>query len=98
MERSLRRPLDDRVVGGVCGALGRYFAIDSTIVRLGWALLIILGGAGLPLYLLAWWVIPDEQDQRSGVALVLVLLFLVLPFVCCLCTWPISLLTGGFNG
>jgi phage shock protein PspC (stress-responsive transcriptional regulator) len=96
MERSLRRPLDDRIIGGVCGGVGRYFDVDPTVVRLLWVLFAILAGAGVPLYLLAWWVIPDDQGQRSGVALALVLLFLVVPFVCCLCTWPGMLLTGTF--
>lgn len=50
----------DRKIAGVCGGLAEYFGIDSTIVRLFWILLILLGGSGILLYLIAWLVIPRK--------------------------------------
>jgi phage shock protein C len=96
--RSLRRTLDDRMVGGVCGGLGRYFEVDSSLVRVFWVLFILLVGAGLPAYLLAWWVIPDETGQRSSLALALVLLVFVLPVLCFCCTSPFWVFGPLFGG
>ncbi len=97
MNQRLRRPVDDRVIGGVCGAFARYFGIDSTLLRLVWVLFTVFAGIGLPIYLVAWWVIPDEDGRHSAVALTLVLLFLVMPAICGLCVAPCYLLTAVFG-
>lgn len=57
----LRRSRDDRVIGGVCGGLGRYFGIDPVILRIAFVLLLLAGGAGLLLYVIAWIAIPEER-------------------------------------
>jgi phage shock protein C len=54
-----------RLVAGVCVGLADYFGIDPTLVRLAFALLTVLGGLGVLLYLCAWIVIPDETDGTS---------------------------------
>ncbi len=58
--RLLRRSLDERILGGVAAGLARYFAVDVTHVRIALVALSILGGAGVPLYLAAWVLIPAE--------------------------------------
>ncbi len=98
MTQVLRRPTDDRVIGGVCGAFGRYFGIDSTLLRLLWVLFAIFAGVGLPVYLVAWWVIPDEEGRHSALALILVVLFLVMPAICGLCMVPFAVLSTLFGG
>jgi len=40
MKGKLYRSERDRMIGGVCGGLGEYFNIDSTIVRLIFALIV----------------------------------------------------------
>jgi phage shock protein C len=67
----LRRSRDDRVIGGVCGGLGRYFGIDPVILRIAFVLLLLAGGAGLLLYVIAWIAIPEEGPgdalaERAG--------------------------------
>lgn len=64
----LRRSRDDRVIGGVCGGLGRYFGIDPVILRIAFVLLLLAGGAGLLLYVIAWIAIPEERpgDALAG--------------------------------
>jgi len=57
----LRRSRDDRVIAGVCGGLGRYFGIDPVILRIAFVLLLLAGGAGLLLYVIAWIAIPEER-------------------------------------
>ena len=48
--RRLTRTPADRMLGGVCGGIGRYFGIDSTLVRIGFVGLALLGGTGLIVY------------------------------------------------
>jgi phage shock protein C len=59
--RQLRRPLDDRVVAGVCSGVGRYFGVDPVLIRVIFALLAaVTWGAMLLAYPLAWFLMPDE--------------------------------------
>ncbi len=60
-KRPLVRPRDGRIVAGVCAALGRYFNIDTTWVRLAWIILTILSfGIGVVVYVVAMLAIPEE--------------------------------------
>lgn len=63
MEKKLYRSDANKMICGVCGGIGEYFNIDATFVRLGWALLALLFGSGLLLYIVAAIVIP-RQDTR----------------------------------
>ena len=63
----LSRSISDRMIAGVCGGLGKYFNIDATIVRLVFLLFLFLGGGGFLLYIVLWFVMPDEQ--RVGTSL-----------------------------
>lgn len=47
---------------GVAGGLARYLNVDVSIVRIVWALLVIAGGAGILLYIVAAIVIPEEPS------------------------------------
>lgn len=60
MEKKLYRSRIDAKVAGVCGGIGEYFGIDPTIVRLVWAIFILLGGTGLLLYGVCMVIIPAE--------------------------------------
>ncbi|MFV0527999.1 MAG: PspC domain-containing protein [Lachnospiraceae bacterium] len=44
---------------GVCGGIAEYFDIDPTLVRLAWVVLCVLGGAGIPAYIIAAIIIPN---------------------------------------
>ena len=66
--KRLSRTREGRVVAGVCTGIAAYFGIDPTLVRLGFALLTIFGGAGVLLYLVAWIVIPEEGGDGSSIA------------------------------
>ncbi|MFA4989852.1 MAG: PspC domain-containing protein [Candidatus Omnitrophota bacterium] len=53
----------DRKIGGVCGGLGEYFKIDSTLFRILFILLTIISfGIGIVGYLVVWMVIPRKPD------------------------------------
>jgi len=49
-----------RVIAGVAGGFGRYFAIDPNVVRIVLVLLAFAGGIGILLYLAAWLIVPEE--------------------------------------
>jgi phage shock protein PspC (stress-responsive transcriptional regulator) len=61
----LRRATDGRLVAGVCAGLADYFDVDVVVVRVVAAALVLVGGAGLPLYLAAWLLVPDEDMDES---------------------------------
>lgn len=59
MVRKLYRSRENRIVAGVCAGLAQYFELDPTLVRLGMAALIVLGG-GFLFYIIAWLIVPQE--------------------------------------
>ena len=61
----LRRPVQDSVVAGVAAGLARYLGVDTTIVRLAFVVLTIVGGAGIPLYLAGLLLIPEDGSDQS---------------------------------
>jgi phage shock protein PspC (stress-responsive transcriptional regulator) len=63
--RPLRRRTTDRVIGGVAGGLGDYFNVDPLLFRIGFVGLIIFGGAGLVIYVIAWLLLPVEGHDTS---------------------------------
>jgi phage shock protein PspC (stress-responsive transcriptional regulator) len=59
----------DRKIAGVCGGLAEYLNVDSTVVRLMWAVLTIVPGAivfGVAAYLIAWLVVPERPATARG--------------------------------
>lgn len=58
--RKLSRSKTDRKLAGVCGGLAQYFNVDSTLIRVLFVLLAVLGGSGLVLYVAMWIIVPKE--------------------------------------
>lgn len=56
--KKLYRSSTDYKLAGVCGGIAEYFNIDSTLVRLGWILFSVMGGAGLLAYIIAAIIMP----------------------------------------
>ena len=65
MRNKLYRSSKDCMVGGVCGGIAEYFDVGSTLVRLLAVLVVLLGGAGVIAYIIAWIVIPKNPEQES---------------------------------
>jgi phage shock protein PspC (stress-responsive transcriptional regulator) len=61
--KRLRRSVDDRKLGGVAAGLATFFTLDVTHVRIALVVLAVLGGAGLPVYLAAWALIPEQGSD-----------------------------------
>ncbi len=58
--RRVRRSRQDRVIGGVCGGIGRYLEVDPVLLRIAAVALALSGGLGVLAYVVAWIVIPEE--------------------------------------
>ncbi|MCX4470049.1 PspC domain-containing protein [Micromonospora sp. NBC_01655] len=59
--KQLRRPATDRMVAGVASGLGRYFAVDPTLVRVVFAAATVLtGGLAALAYPIMWFLMPEE--------------------------------------
>jgi phage shock protein C len=63
--KRLRRSVDGRTLSGVAAGLAKFFALDVTHVRIALVVLSLLGGAGLPLYLAGWALIPEEGSDTA---------------------------------
>ncbi len=63
--KKLYRSRCDKIIAGVCGGLGKFFGIDSTWIRLGFILFLILGGSSIVLYLIMWLIVPQEPLSWS---------------------------------
>ncbi len=57
----LRRSQSDRVIGGVCGGLGRYTGTPSWVWRVLFCLSVACFGFGILLYCLLWLFMPLES-------------------------------------
>lgn len=62
----LRRSSSDRIFGGVCGGLGRYWNVDPVILRVVFGVSLLLGGLGLFAYLALWMLVPDEAAPPTA--------------------------------
>jgi phage shock protein C len=66
--KQLRRPLDDRIVAGVCSGIGRYLAVDPVLIRVGFVVLAALTwGAAVLAYPVAWFLMPEEPAPEQPV-------------------------------
>lgn len=58
----LRRSIDNRIIGGVCGGLAEYFGIDPIWIRLAFLISLIPGGVpGLLIYFVLWLIMPNQK-------------------------------------
>jgi phage shock protein PspC (stress-responsive transcriptional regulator) len=51
------------MLAGVAAGIARYLGVDVTVVRIVFAVLAVVGGAGVPLYLAGWLLIPEEGSS-----------------------------------
>ncbi|MGB6059180.1 MAG: PspC domain-containing protein [Microthrixaceae bacterium] len=61
--KTLRRSSKDRILTGVAGGLAERIGVPSLIVRAAFVLA-ALAGFGIPVYLIAWVLIPSDRGQR----------------------------------
>jgi phage shock protein C len=61
--KKLYRSRDERWLAGVCGGIGEYFDIDSTVIRVVFVLATFILGGGLWIYLILWIIMPLNPDE-----------------------------------
>jgi phage shock protein PspC (stress-responsive transcriptional regulator) len=69
--RKLYRNPDDKFISGVSGGLAAYLHLDVTLLRVLFALSILLGGFGIVAYIILWVITPEaktvtEKMQMNG--------------------------------
>jgi phage shock protein PspC (stress-responsive transcriptional regulator) len=65
---SLYRNANDKILGGVCSGLAAYFKIDTTIIRVLFAMLAVGSfGFGLLLYVVLWAILPERYLNATVV-------------------------------
>ncbi|MHB8682411.1 MAG: PspC domain-containing protein [Acidimicrobiales bacterium] len=64
-DERLARPWHGRMVAGVAAGVARYLDVDVTIVRIALVVLACLG-VGVPAYLAAWLLVPNEGEEESA--------------------------------
>jgi signal transduction histidine kinase len=55
----------DRVVAGVASGVAHAMKIDPLIVRVGFVVLAVAGGVGIPLYFGLWFLMPGPDGERA---------------------------------
>ncbi|MFA6588580.1 MAG: PspC domain-containing protein [Patescibacteria group bacterium] len=63
--RKLYRSRKNRMIGGVCGGLGEYFNIDPIIFRALFVLFTLADGAGILVYIVMMFIVPDENKVEG---------------------------------
>ena len=63
MKKALYKSTCNKMIDGVYGGIAEYFAIDPTLVRLGWILFCAMGGSGFVAYLIAAIIIPRRPED-----------------------------------
>jgi phage shock protein C len=67
MATHLYRSRDDRMLAGVAGGLAELWDADPSLIRILWALLVILtGGIALVVYIVMALVVPEEDDASAA--------------------------------
>ncbi|MDD6275531.1 MAG: PspC domain-containing protein [Clostridia bacterium] len=67
MKKKLYKSKTDKKISGVCGGIAEYFGIDSTIVRLIYALISLFssGFPGIIVYIILALVMPEQDDYTD---------------------------------
>ena len=63
--KRLLRLKKGRMVAGVCAGLAAYFKVDVNLVRLGFGVFTVFYGLGILIYLIAWAILPEEDEDNS---------------------------------
>lgn len=65
---ALRRDPANGYIAGLCAGFAARLGIDPLLIRIGFVLTLAAGGAGIPLYVIGWALIPAEGPERPVVS------------------------------
>ena len=63
--KRLYRDTDEGMLAGVSAGMAHYFNIDPVIIRVLWIVLVIAGGSGILIYIIAWIAIPEAKTTAQ---------------------------------
>lgn len=63
MNKQLQRSTQNKVIGGVCAGLARYFGVNPVLVRGGFLIALLAFGFGPLLYIILWVVMPASSTH-----------------------------------
>lgn len=76
------RSYEERILGGICGGLGRKTGLNVWFWRFFWIVSVPLtGGSSILLYILLWWTLPQPlptESQRGRIFIAIALAFLII--------------------
>jgi len=58
--KRLYRDKSNEMIAGVCSGIAEYLDVDATIIRLLFVLFAFMGGGGLWIYLVLWFIMPEK--------------------------------------
>lgn len=58
VDKKLRKSEVDKVLFGVCGGLGEYFGISTSMIRILWVIAILFFGTGFLAYFICMLLMP----------------------------------------
>jgi len=64
-DRRLRRSVDDRFLGGVCGGLAARLRVGTRTLRILAVLAVAVGGIGIVAYMVLWVAVPTADESSS---------------------------------
>ena len=64
----MKRDPANGVIAGVCAGFAARLGVDPLLLRIGFIATLVAGGVGIPLYAIAWFMIPAEGPERPVVA------------------------------
>ncbi len=59
----LHRSTNNKVIAGVCGGLAESIQVNPIVLRIAFLISILLGGAGLLIYIALWIILPQRDYQ-----------------------------------
>ena len=63
--RRLERNTDNKMIAGVASGVADFYGLNTSTVRIVWALSILLGGFRVVAYIVMWIVLPESGQERS---------------------------------
>jgi phage shock protein C len=65
MQKNLVRPVNGRVLAGVCAGLADWIGLDVTLVRVIFLFLGFMTGMGFMIYVVLWVIMPSAGETTS---------------------------------
>ncbi|MGA8979519.1 MAG: PspC domain-containing protein, partial [Pedococcus sp.] len=59
----LRREGEDKWLAGVCSGIATRLGVDPIVIRAVLVLLVVMGGLGITVYLIAWAFLPNDKED-----------------------------------